>query len=80
MDKLDRLLTLLDKHAVVATFVLIFICYITGMSVSAMLDMAQVEPSSLERAAVIAAVLTPISGLMAGAITFYNKRKEAEDK
>jgi len=77
---LDKLFTFLDKHAVVATCVLVFVCYITGTAFSEMITLAQVEPSTLERAAVIAAILTPASGLMAGAITFYNKRKETEDK
>lgn len=80
MNILDKLFAFLDKHSVVATVVLAFICNLTWVAVLHMLELASVEPPSLERAAVIAAVLTPIAGLMAGAITFYNKRKDANGK
>ena len=73
---MDNLFTFLDKHAVVATIVLMFVSALTATAFSEMLAFSQVEPPSIDRAAVIAAILTPVSGLMAGAISFYNKRKE----
>lgn len=77
---MDKLFLFLDRHSVVASLVLIFICCLTGYSFSEMIAFAQVEPPSVDRASVIAAVLTPVSGLMASAITFYNKRKEWNDR
>jgi hypothetical protein len=66
----------MDDHSVIATVILFLVMGITlGITID-MVNYAVTNPPSMEKAAIIAAVLTPISGLQAAVISFYNKRKE----
>ena len=66
----------MDEHSVVATIILFSVIGFTLDMTAEVVKYGIGEPASLEKAAVIAAILTPISGLQAAVISFYNKRKE----
>lgn len=75
---LDKIFDFIDRHAVVATTVLYVCLYITIVAISAMIEYANVGQASIEKAGVIAAILTPVTGLLGAAIKFYNDRKRTE--
>ena len=77
---LNKIMHFLDRHAVVATTILYSILYYTLGVITTVVEYGTTEPASLEKAAIIAAILTPISGLQAVVIKFYNERKKSEDK
>ena len=66
----------IDKHSIVATTILYTILYFTLFVMEQVVSYGITGEASLEKAAIIAAILTPISGLQAAVISFYNKRKE----
>ncbi len=66
----------IDKHAIVATLVLIGVLSFTLGITSEVVSYGIEEPASMDKAAIIAAILTPISGLQAAVIAFYNRRKD----
>jgi len=70
----------IDRHAIVATSILLTILYFTLYVIEQMVTYGTEGIPSLEKAAIIAAILTPISGLQAAVISFYSKRKDSEKK
>lgn len=78
---MDKLFSFIDRHAIVATTVLYVILYLTVKVFFIVVEYGIEGEASVDKAGVIAAILTPISGLMAGAVKFYNDRKlqERED-
>ena len=70
----------IDRHAIVATSILYSILFYTLGVITTVVQYGTTEPASLEKAAIIAAILTPISGLQAAVIMFYKDRKKSEDK
>lgn len=73
---MERFASYIDRHSIVATTILYSILFYTLGVITDVVEYGVTEPATLEKAAVIAAILTPISGLQAAVIAFYNKRKE----
>ena len=70
----------MDKHSVVATIILFSVLGFTLDMTAEVVWYGIENPPSMEKAAIIAAILTPLSGLQAAVISFYNKRKEKGEK
>ena len=75
---LEKIFRFIDRHAIVATTVLYSILYLTYGAFSAMIDYAIMGEASIEKAGIIAAILTPVTGLLGAAVKFYNDRKRDE--
>ncbi|MCP4442856.1 MAG: hypothetical protein GY810_28455 [Aureispira sp.] len=75
---LDKFLAFVDRNHLVATSILYSILFFTLEIIADVVSYGLTEPASMQKAAIIAAILTPISGLQAAVISFYNKRKDAK--
>lgn len=76
----EKFFDFIDRHAVVATTILYAILYLTYTAFSAMIDYAITGDASIEKAGIIAAILTPVTGLLGAAVKFYNDRKLTESR
>ena len=75
---LDKLMLFLDRHAIVATSILYIMIFFTLGIITTVVDYGVTNPASLEKAAIIAAILTPVTAMQTAVIAFYNNRKKME--